>query len=331
MPELRIDPIVGRKVLIAENRAGRPNDFESAEKAPPSDASACPFCAGHEQETPGSLLEFPDDRGNWRVRVIPNKYPAVSTAAPKAGPAIGSPLFSSQPACGTHEVIIESPRHIRDISELSREELAEVLIVYRARFQHWSNQKHIQHATLFKNVGYAAGASLEHAHSQLVALPFVPEAIENEMQAAKHFYDREGTCVFCSLLEEELRQGERLVAEEGPFVALCAYAGRQPFETWILPTSHASHFEQLSEDDTLPLASLLQQVVCRLQSQLKPLSYNLILHTAPFGDQIPDSYHWHLEVIPRSAQLAGLEWGAGVHINPLSPERAAKLLRDASV
>jgi len=322
MSELRIDPIVGRKVLVAEDRAGRPSDFDSTE------ASSCPFCAGQEQRTPNSLLEIPDGQGGWRVRVIPNLYPAVSLDCDKAS---ASPAPNSQPAYGTHEVIVESPRHIRDITELSHEELARVLLVYRDRLRHWSKEKSIQHVTVFKNVGHAAGASLEHVHGQLVALPFVPEAIENEIREAKHFYDREAACVFCRLLQEELEQGERLVCEEGPFVAFCAYAGRQAFETWILPKQHASHFEQLADSETLSLASLLRQVVRRLQTQHKPLSYNLILHTAPFGNQTSDSYHWHLEIIPRTAQLAGLEWGAGVHINPMLPERAAKLLREAIV
>ncbi|NOY30794.1 MAG: galactose-1-phosphate uridylyltransferase [Planctomycetes bacterium] len=323
MPELRIDPIAGRKVLIAEDRAGRPNDFESA------GASSCPFCAGHEQRTPRSLLEISDGQGGWQVRVIPNLYPAVSLDCDKISNDSSFQASGSQPAYGTHEVIVESPRHIQDITELSTEELAQVLLVYRDRLQHWSEEKSIQHATVFKNVGRVAGASLEHIHSQLVALPFVPEVIANEIRGAKQFYERKGTCIFCRLLQEELEQGERLVGEEGPFVAFCAYAGRQPFETWVLPKQHASHFKQLTDDEAHSLASLLQQVVCRLQTQLKPLSYNLILHTAPFGDQTPDSYHWHLEIIPRTAQLAGFEWGAGVHINSLLPERAAKLLREA--
>ncbi len=319
---------MGRRVLIAEDRAGRPNDFESAQAIQPIDTSSCPFCAGHEQETPSSLWEVADESGGWQVRVIPNLYPAVSPDCSHVKEENSFQALSSQPAYGAHEVIIESPRHIRDITELTLDELAGVLLVYRDRLRHWSTDATMQHATLFKNVGFAAGASLEHAHSQLVTLPFVPEVIAREMQGAKQFYDREGTCVFCRLLQEELEQGERLVSEEGPFVAFCAYAGRQPFETWLLPTSHASHFEQLSDNETHSLASLLQQVVRRLQTQLKSLSYNIILHTTPFSEQESSFYHWHLEIIPRTAQLAGFEWGTGVHINSLSPERAAKLLRD---
>jgi len=331
MPELRIDPISGRKVIIAEDRAGRPSDFESTESVHPPDASSCPFCAGQEQQTPNPLWEVLGESGDWQVRVIPNLYPAVSLDCNHATEENSFQTLSSQPAYGAHEVIIESPRHVQELTELAIDELAGVLLVYRDRLRHWSTAATMRHATLFKNVGYAAGASLEHIHSQLVAMPFVPEVIVREMQAAKQFYDREGICIFCRLLQKELEQGERLVSEVGPFVAFCAYAGRQPFETWILPTSHALHFHELSDDEALPLANLIQQVVSQLQTQLKPLSYNLVLHTAPFGEQLPAAYHWHLEIIPRTAQLAGFEWGAGVHINSLSPEHAAKRLRDAFI
>ncbi len=331
MPELRIDPISGRKVIIAVDRAGRPSDFELTENNQPAGVSSCPFCAGHEQQTPSPLWEVLGEGGNWQVRVIPNLYPAVSLDCNHATEENSSQTSSTQPAYGAHEVIIESPRHIQDITELSIDELAGVLLVYRDRLRHWSRNKTMRHATLFKNVGYAAGASLEHIHSQLVTLPFVPEVIAREMLGAKQFYDREGTCIFCRLLQEERAQGERLVSEVGPFIAFCAYAGRQPFETWIFPSSHALHFYQLSDAEAFPLASLLQQVVLRLQTQLKPLSYNLVLHTAHFGEQTSAAYHWHLEIIPRTAQLAGFEWGAGVHINSLSPEHAAKRLREAIV
>jgi len=331
LSELRIDPIAGHKVLIAEDRAGRPNDFESAEAILPAGEFSCPFCAGHEQETPSALQVFPDDRGGWRVRVIPNKFPAVSKADPEVSKKTRVQLFSSQPAYGAHEVIIESPRHFRDITELSLDEFTEVLFVCRDRLRYWSCDTKMRYAAWFKNVGFAAGASLEHAHSQLVALPFVPEVVANEMQVSRQFYDQKGDCIFCRLLQEEIKQGERIVTEEGPFVAFCAYAGRQPFETWILPKQHAPHFEQLADEKIPPLASLLQQAVSCLQTQINPLSYNLILHTTPFGKKEARFYHWHLELIPRTAQLAGFEWGTGLYINSLSPERAATLLRDSKI
>ena len=337
--ELRIDPIVGRQVFIAEDRAGRPNDFlklEQSERAA-VDAVAvvgCPFCAGHEKQTLETSYAVHDARGDWQVRVVPNKFPAVTSHGEKVV-TTGLP-FKVQPAIGAQEVIIESPRHISDIIDLSLEEFTTVLLVFRDRLRHWADDRVTRHALIFKNVGYAAGASLEHAHSQVLALPFVPRTLGEELQGARRFYADHQRCVYCQLLQEEIRQGLRVVAEEGPFVALCAYAARQPYETWILPTQHAAHYGQLSEVHALSLAKLLQQLLFRLHALLPRLSYNLVLHTAPFeqngdsapnGDAVEPYYHWHWELIPRTTKLAGLEWGTGMHVNPMAPERAAAGLR----
>ncbi|MCA9229212.1 MAG: galactose-1-phosphate uridylyltransferase [Planctomycetales bacterium] len=325
---MRLDPITGRKVLIAEDRAGRPNDFVSAEVVQPTGAASCPFCVGHERETPRPLLEILDEQGDWQLRVIPNKFPVVSSGADSQKEK-SSGLFTVQAALGAHEVIIESPRHFQDFTDLSLEQLTSVLLVYRDRLRHWSVEGRIRHVTVFKNVGYAAGASLEHVHSQLLALPFVPDVIGEEMQCAVAYYEREQECIFCRLLREEFASGQRLVCREGGFAAICAYAGRQPFETWVLPEPHAPSFTELTNDEAKSLAVLLRQLLRKLQTQLKPLSYNLLLHTAPFGEAKSSCYHWHLEIVPRTAQLAGLEWGSGLLVSSLAPERAAKLLREA--
>jgi len=319
LSELRSDPIDGHKVYIAEDRAGRPNDYAGVRIAEAS-AASCPFCAGHEGETPAATMEVPGN-GPWQVRVIPNKYPAVRYDAVQVAGDAEAPS-------GAHEVIIESPRHLRDVAELSTDELTRVLGVYRDRLRHWSQDDRLQHATLFKNVGFAAGASLEHVHSQLVALPFVPAAVEAELEGSRRYYQTHGQCIYCRLLADELRLGTRLVARRGSYAAFCAYAGRQPYETWLLPQEHAAQFHELADSELAEFASLLQHVLGRLRRQLGELSYNLILHTLPFHSAEAQLYHWHWELIPRTSQLAGLEWGAGVHINPLSPERAAQKLRD---
>jgi len=329
--ELRTDPIVGRRVLIAEDRAGRPNDFLAPE-ASREDASTvadCPFCAGNESRTPESLLEVAGETGPWQVRVVPNKYPAVTLDPPLASSRPGTPL-PGIPPLGTHEVFIESPRHVRDITELSAAELARVLRVHRQRLHDWSADERIRQVIIFKNVGNPAGASLEHLHSQLVALPEVPAVIAAELQAGHEYHSAHGECIFCALLRDELADGRRLVASNDSFVAFCASAGRQPYETWILPREHYASFEQLTIEDSESLAALLQDVIGRLQAQLTPLAYNLILHTSPTGQADVAHYHWHFELVPRSTQLAGFEWGTGMHINPLAPERAAARLRDVA-
>lgn len=329
--ELRTDPVTGRKVYIAEDRAGRPSDYSGREQEVVAQASRktseCPFCAGHEKQTPPTLAEVDDAKGNWRVRVIPNKYPAVSEDP--SNPSNTAPLLDAtrQPANGSHEVIIESPEHLGDLTDLSAEHLTRVLAVYRDRVMFHLKQDQNKQISLFKNVGYAAGASLEHAHSQLVALPYVSPVLEAELTGTQQYHQQHGSCQFCDLLAEELASGERLVVDEEHFAVICAVAARQPFELWIAPKAHAANFTTATNDHLTQLANLLQQILKRLQHHLKPLSYNLLLHTSPAGEQYEETFHWHWELIPRTAQLAGLEWGSGVYINSLSPERAAKLLR----
>jgi UDPglucose--hexose-1-phosphate uridylyltransferase len=330
--ELRCDPITGRKVLIAEDRAERPSDFTGLH-VDEADPASCPFCVGHEGNTPVAALEVPDDQGGWRVRVIPNKYPAVriDAAAAVRDESGALSLTTPQSSFGVHEVIVESSRHLRDVDEMTADELATVLGVYRDRLRHWSSDDRLQHAILFKNVGFAAGASLEHVHSQLVALPFVSEEVEAELKAAERYFQKHGQCIFCRLLVDERRLATRWVAEVGPFAAFCAYAGRQPYETWILPTEHGAQFHEIADRDIVSLATLMREVLSRLRQRLAGLSYNLILHTAPFTGTEEAAFHWHWELIPRTSRLAGLEWGTGVHINSLSPERAADLLRKTSL
>jgi UDPglucose--hexose-1-phosphate uridylyltransferase len=261
--------------------------------------------------------------------VVPNKFPALEIEGDLNNRGEG--IYDMMRGVGAHEVIIESPRHVQDITELSTAELALVLQAYRERLRFWSTDERIAHVTIFKNVGVAAGASLEHLHSQLVALPGLTPVMAAELERTRRYYAKHQTCIFCQLLEEELSHRKRLVVDAGSFVAFCAYAGRQPYETWILPRKHSASFEQLTDADTVALAEVLQQIVKRLQAQLSPLSYNLILHTSPFRPihaeyDINQAWHWHFELVPRSTELAGFEWGTGMHINPLAPERAAARL-----
>ena len=344
--QLRTDPTTDRKVLIAEGRALRPQDFVD-QVAPPSGDHRlnCPFCPGNEHHTPHELKVVNDSQGNWQVRVVPNKYPAVAigesqppappapamaadlerTADPASDPAgdLRPPLAGVARADGVHEVVIESPRHVRDWADLTPAELATVLGVLRDRIEHAYAVHQMQAALVFKNVGEAAGASLEHVHTQLVALPYVPEVLERELRIAAAYQARTGACLMCELLAEELRRGERLVVENESFVAFTAFAGRQPYETWVVPKQHAGGFTQLGGEESQALAAILSELVHRLGSVLACPAYNVVLHTAPVADSRLAAFHWHWEIIPRSTALAGFEWGTGMHINSLSPERAA--------
>ena len=332
MPELRIDPIVGRRVYVAEDRAGRPTDLagERPGAAVPSASDYephCPFCAGNEAATPDATATVVDADGQWQVRVVPNKYPAVTLDAgggdaPARAGAPGAP--------GVHEVIIESPRHLVDVEQLDVGELSAVLGVYRDRLRHWAADPRLRHGLIFKNSGFAAGASLAHLHSQLVALPYVADAVAAELDGAARYYAAHGQCTFCDLLRRELADGERVVVRRDGVAAFCAVAGRQPYETWILPEAHGDRYDGADDAQLRSLAAVLHDVLVRLHTVAPGAGYNLLLHTGSFDGAAAASYHWHWELVPRLSSLAGLELGAGVYINPLAPERAAQRLRAAN-
>jgi UDPglucose--hexose-1-phosphate uridylyltransferase len=223
-------------------------------------------------------------------------------------------------------VIIESPSHHLNVTDLSVDHLATVVTVYRDRLRHWATDGRLKHAILFKNSGFAAGASLEHLHSQLVALPYVPATLQAELDGVARYHGAHGRCVYCDLVERETAAAERVVLRSEGYVAVCAYASRQPYETWILPERHTARFESIDDAELHAQARLLHDLLRRLQAASPGAAYNLLLHTAPF--QAPEAaFHWHWELIPRLTHEAGLEWAAGVYITPLSPERAAATLR----
>lgn len=315
MPELRTDPVSGRQVLIAEERSGRPQDFriDPTTVARPDAADRCPFCEGREAQTPGSVVQWrlsdSDRSPAWQVRVIPNKYPAV--AAPE----------------GAHEIVVESPSHVVDVAELAVDELQLVFHAFRHRAAHWLEHPGIQYVAIMKNSQAAAGATLEHVHSQVLALPFVPAGVQVEMEAAHRFFQQRGHCLFCDLVARERQDGRRMVLETNLLTVFTAYAGRQPYETWILPRTHQACFSQASDSMLGDLAAVLLTLLHKLQACAGRLSYNLVLHTAGNPLQGDDAYHWHWELVPRLTRFAGLEVGSGAFVNTLAPERAAEALR----
>jgi UDPglucose--hexose-1-phosphate uridylyltransferase len=334
MPELRKDPIVDRWVIIAKDRADRPQELTDR-SVPRSSAASCPFCEGHEDETTreiaasraaGTTANGP----GWRVRVVPNKYPAL---VPDGMPVAGNRgMYQVMPAVGVHEVIIESPRHLRSTTELSVDALAEVFWIYRERLLALRNDERLVHPLIFKNVGSAAGASIEHLHSQLTALPIMPIETSLTLAGAEEFYRSHGQCVYCAILAEELAAGERLVARSAAsgsacFAAFCPFASRSPFETWIVPLDHASHFETLTREGAVELARVMKNVLAKIETALDHPAYNYIIHTGSFDTSSQDHYHWHIEIIPRVTKTAGFEWGTGFFINPIPPEEAATIMR----
>jgi UDPglucose--hexose-1-phosphate uridylyltransferase len=331
MPDLRKDPIVGRWVIIAHERAKRPRDFRGEAQAQ-ADRGPCPFCEGHEGQTPPEILAFrePNTAPNapgWRVRVLPNKYPALKVEGHLN--KRGQGIYDMMAGIGAHEVIVESPQHLISLTEMNDAAIGEALWVYRDRMVDLKKDPRFVQGMLFKNVGEAAGATLEHTHSQLIVTPIVPITVWEEMTGALEFYNYRGRCIYCDMIEQELDTGGRVVLETPHFVAFCPFASRFPYETWILPRTHSSHFENLTRPCADDLGVVLKRVLRQLELALNKPAYNYIIHTAPFDHADLPHYHWHVEIIPRLTKVAGFEWGTGFYINPMPPEQAAATLREA--
>lgn len=329
MTELRRDPIVGRWVIIATERGKRPSDFAGEAKEPRG--KFCSLCPGNEAKTPPEVYALrpagsPPNTPGWRLRVVKNKFPALIAEENLEQTSTG--VFDWMSGVGDHEVIIETPRHDTRFSDLTVEEVAEVIWTYRERMRAMKKDSRFRFVMVFKNHGAAAGASLEHSHSQLVALPVVPKRVLEEMEGARTYYNDHRQCVFCDIIKQERAAGVRIIEERDGVFAVAPFASRFPFETWIIPQHHSSSFEETEGYDGL--AHVLLGVLRRMDRVLTDPPYNFIIHTSPFGDSKNEYYHWHLEIMPRLTKVAGFEWGTGFYINPTPPEDASQYLREAA-
>jgi UDPglucose--hexose-1-phosphate uridylyltransferase len=338
--ELRTDWLTGRSVFIAENRALRPNEFshglQEGEAASgggeihrATSAKNCPFCAGNEARTPPAVYETRDKDDQWQVRVVPNMFPAVNFPdawdSAKAVPG-ELPRDFAGPIAGPHEVIIESREHIGQLSELTRQQLREVLMCYAERLRYWQSDSGYRYGIVFKNQGPRAGASIAHLHSQLIALPFVPNAVAAEVRRAAESYAKHKVCPYCQVVAQEHPAGTRIVIERDGFIAICPRVSWQPYEVWIMPVDHQPSFERIESSALDRLSGVLHEVVRRLESAIPHAAYNMMLRTAPWADGGDNWAHWRIEFLPRINSFAGLEIGTGIHINPVPPERAAQAL-----
>jgi len=329
VPELRKDPVTGRWVIISTDRQKRPNDFR-VERSAAVGREYCPFCPGHEEMTPPEVLSYRQNGGapnapGWDVRVVPNKFPALQVEG--SLDREGEGLFDRMNGIGAHEVIIETPDHDRSMALMSEPELERVLWAFRERMLDLKQDHRLRYILVFKNQGAGAGATLEHPHSQLIALPIVPDFVREEIDGARRHYAIKERCVFCDIVHQELREGRRVIQENADIIALAPYAPRFAFETWLLPKRHGARYEQAARHEYESLARLLKSVLQRLDRALETPPFNLIVHTSPFSEEVADLYHWHIEIIPKLTRVAGFEWGTGFYINPTSPEEAAKVLR----
>jgi UDPglucose--hexose-1-phosphate uridylyltransferase len=330
MSELRKDPVTGRWVIISTERRKRPSDFrlESVHIAP--DAS-CPFCEGHEQMTPRELLAHRNGTAangpGWKLRVVPNQFPVLRVEGTLDRQGEG--LFDKMNGVGAHEVIIETPRHEDTLATMSDSAIEDVLWAFRERVQDLKRDQRFRYIIVFKNHGAAAGASLDHSHSQIIALPIVPREVRDEVDGARAHYQGKERCVFCDIVRQELGDRRRVIEENADMVALAPYAPRFPFETWILPRRHQSHFEDAPRHEYASLARLLGDILRRMNKALRNPPYNLLIHSAPVPEPATEYYHWHVEIIPKLTKVAGFEWATGFYLNPTAPEEAAEVLREA--
>jgi UDPglucose--hexose-1-phosphate uridylyltransferase len=328
MPELRKDPVVGRWVIIATERSRRPSDFGPDPVR--TKGGRCAFCPGNEGLTPEEILalrppQTPPNAPGWSLRVVPNKFPALRIEGDLEPQGVG--LYDRMNGIGAHEVIIETPEHGGTLASLPEAAATDVFWAYRERIADLKKDARFEYVLIFKNHGEAAGASLEHPHSQLIATPIVPIMVEEELEGSARYFRMKERCVWCDIVRQE-RQGQgRVILEADGFIALAPFAPRFPFESWILPTAHRSAYEEIERDEARALASVVGELLRRINRVLTDPPFNFMLHTAPLRDPPLDHYHWHLEIIPKLTKVAGFEWGSGFFINPTPPEDAVRYLR----
>lgn len=330
MPELRKDPIYGRWVIISTERSRRPSDFAPEERR--SVGGFCPLCEGNEDRTPPEVFAFrdngtPPNSPGWQLRVVPNKFPALRIEGDLNREGEG--IYDKMNGIGAHEVVIETPLHHESLATLPLVAVERVLLAYRERIIDLRRDRRLRYVMVFKNHGAAAGASLEHPHSQIIALPIIPTRVREEIEGAKGYFQYKDRCVFCDIIRQELRQKSRVITENRSFVSLAPFASRFPFETWILPKPHQPTFERAEGDLFGEAAEILSDTLWRLKQVLDDPPYNYILHTSSSPEQDQDYYHWHIEIMPKLTKVAGFEWGTGFYINPTPPEEAAAYLREA--
>lgn len=321
-----------RWVIIATERAARPTDF-THDAIEPNDQDKCPFCEGREDRTPPEIFAIRDpgtapNTPGWHVRVVSNKFPALRIEGDTARSHVG--IYTRMDGIGAHEVIIETTDHHAHLGLLPFDQVADVIRAYLQRYHDLRGDTRFEYALLFRNHGRAAGASLSHPHSQLIALPIVPKQVYEELEAAEIFFGQDGRCIYCTMLEQELPARERVVFENDTFAVLEPYASRSPFETVVLPKRHQADFGLLDPGEVMGLAEALHEALFRLHRALNNPPYNFIVHTLPYKEGSKHAYHWHIEIIPQLTHVAGFEWGSGFYINPVIPEDAARYLRDVS-
>ena len=342
MPELRKDPIIGRWVIIATDRAKRPDQFLGQVEKPFEPQESCPFCEGRESKTPPEIYAYrpkntPANTPGWDLRVVPSIAPFLRIEGDID--RRGKGIYDVTNGIGAHEIIIETNQHIANMADLSAEQIAKVVTAYIARVSDLERDERFKYVLVFKNYGWQAGAGrIGHSRSQLIATPVNPKRVKEELAGARAYYDYHERCIFCDLVKQEICAKERVVLDIDGFIAIVPFAPRFPFEVWIMPKEHSCDFTSLPPLQRLELGKILKKTLLKLKVGLNDPPYNYVIHTAPFRrpkagywKSIDHDYHWHIEITPRLTRVAGFEWGTGFYICPILPEEAAKFLREVEV
>jgi len=333
MSELRQDPTTREWVIIAPERAKRPQQApqrKRVDKLPDWDES-CPFCPGNESQTPDEVFSIPisSEASAWGVRVVPNRFAALTPAGETTRSEYGR-FFHKMDGVGAHEVIIESPSHNTTVALMSYEQVQKVLLAYQERYNALKKNRQFKFITIFKNHGQASGTSLVHPHSQLVATPIPAPYYHRRLNIAVGYYSDVGSCLYCDLLAEELEKGERIVTETKEFVVLHPYASRAPWETWIIPKRHCSSFGLFPDKHLAELAMVLKDTLLCLYQGLDNPAFNYMVDTTITEDEENPYYHWYIRIVPRLNLIAGFEMGSGIYISTALPEDTASLMKQVA-
>jgi UDPglucose--hexose-1-phosphate uridylyltransferase len=333
MNELRCDPITGRWIITFLDKIPAPSSLKAAEQPKKNGKDDCPFCYGKEDLTPHEITAHRKQGGpntpGWSVRVVPNKYPALRVEGEITKEGDG--VFDMMSGVGAHEIIVESPDHYKDMADFSYVEMEDVVWAYLSRSLDLKQDKRFKYILIFKNYGKIAGASLEHAHSQLIALPIVPKRVQEELEGATKYYDYKERCIFCDIIRQEKEEKERIIYEDERFLAFCPYVSRFPYEVWVLPKRHSADFTGLERDSVGCLARAMRDSLARIKKLLSDPPYNFIIHTSPIEGHDREDFHWHIEIMPKLTKVAGFEWGSGFYINPVPPHIAAANLLSVNI
>lgn len=332
MAQLRRDPITGRWVIIETDKIKNPADYSIEQHI--KRGGICPFCPGNEHMTPPEIeahreSESKRDAPGWHTRVIPNKFPALRIEGNLDRTGIG--IYDMINGIGAHEVIIENPDHNKELCDISDYDVEKVIWAYRNRSLDLRGDKRIKYILIFKNYGSTAGATLEHPHSQLIALPIIPKRVNEELHWSGRYYEYRERCIFCDILHQEIDERARIVVENKSFVAFAPFVSRFPFEISIFPKIHCADFGHIQKEEISDLARILRETLLRIKFALKDPAYNYIIHTSPIETRERDDYHWHIEIMPRLGRTAGFEWGTGFYLNQTPPEVAAESLKEVKI